>query len=204
MLAAKQQDPSLPIDSSGKWTGPDQLLMVASNADPGKKTGEVAQAQFEKLGFKIKFRTVPQDTLYTKFCNVPAEKIAICPNVGFFKDFNDPQALLDPVFNGNNILPGNNSNWSQLDVPAINDAMDEGGGAARRARAHKAWGDHRQDGHRAGAGDPLPVGQDPHGRVRRRARRHQPVLDELGPQLHLAEVAHLPAVAPLPRSVCTG
>ena len=79
MLAAKKEDPSLPIDADGKWTDSDQLLMVASNADPGKKTAEVAQAQFEKLGFKIKFRTVPQDTLYTKFCNVPAQKIADLP-----------------------------------------------------------------------------------------------------------------------------
>ena len=71
MLAAKKEDPSLPIDADGKWTDSDQLLMVASNADPGKKTAEVAQAQFEKLGFKIRFRAVPQDTLYTKFCNVP-------------------------------------------------------------------------------------------------------------------------------------
>ena len=42
MLAAKKQDPSLPIDANGKWTGGDQLLMVATNADPGKKTAEVA------------------------------------------------------------------------------------------------------------------------------------------------------------------
>jgi peptide/nickel transport system substrate-binding protein len=140
MLAAKRQDPSLPIDSSGKWTGPDQFLMVASNADPGKKTGEVAQAQFEKLGFKIKFRTVPQDTLYTKFCNVPAQKIAICPNVGFFKDFNDPQSLLDPVFNGNNILAQNNSNWPELDVRAINNAMTKAAVLPAGPQRYKAWG----------------------------------------------------------------
>jgi peptide/nickel transport system substrate-binding protein len=141
MLAAKQEDPSLPIDANGKWTGGDQLLMVASNADPGKKTGEVAQAQFEKLGFKIKFRTVPQDTLYTKFCNVPAQKIAICPNVGFFKDFNDPQGLLDPVFNGNNILQANNTNWTQLDDPKLNDAMAKAATLPIGSERSKAWGD---------------------------------------------------------------
>ena len=47
---------------------------------------------------------MPQDTLYTKYCNVPKAQVVICPNVGFFKDFNDPQSLLDPVFNGKNIL----------------------------------------------------------------------------------------------------
>jgi peptide/nickel transport system substrate-binding protein len=141
MLAAKAQDPSLPIDANGKWTGGDQLLMVASNADPGKKTGEVAQAQFEKLGFKIKFRTVPQDTLYTKFCNVPSQKIAICPNVGFFKDFQDPQGLLDPVFNGKNILEANNTNWTQLDDPKLNDAMAKAATLPIGAERNKAWGE---------------------------------------------------------------
>jgi peptide/nickel transport system substrate-binding protein len=141
MLAAKQQDPSLPIDADGKWTGGEQLLMVATNADPGKKTAEVAQSQFEQLGFKIKFRAVPQDTLYTKFCNVPSQKIAICPNVGFFKDFNDPQSLLDPVFNGNNILPVNNSNWPELNDPSINQAMEKAALLPVGPERDKAWGD---------------------------------------------------------------
>jgi peptide/nickel transport system substrate-binding protein len=140
MLAAKKEDPSLPIDANGMWTDSTQLLMVASNADPGKKTAEVAQAQFEKLGFKIKFRAVPQDTLYTKFCNVPSQKIAICPNVGWFKDFNDPQAVLDAVFNGNNILQANNSNWTQLNVPAINDAMGKAALLPAGPERNKAWG----------------------------------------------------------------
>jgi peptide/nickel transport system substrate-binding protein len=140
MLAAKKQDPSLPIDANGMWTGADKLLMVASNADPGKKTGEVAQAQFEKLGLKINFRTAPQDTLYTKFCNVPKAQVVICPNVGFFHDFNDPQSLLDPVFNGKNILQANNSNWSQLNDPAINDAMAKAAVLPAGPERDKAWG----------------------------------------------------------------
>jgi peptide/nickel transport system substrate-binding protein len=140
MLAAKKEDPSLSIDAGGMWTGGEELLMVATNADPGKKTAEVALDQFEKLGFKLKFRTVPQDTLYTRFCNVPKAKVVICPNVGFFKDFNDPQSLLDPVFNGNNILDANNSNWSQLNVPAINDAMTKAAVLPVGPERSKAWG----------------------------------------------------------------
>jgi peptide/nickel transport system substrate-binding protein len=141
MLAAKEQDPSLPIDANGKWTGGEKLLMVAANADPGKKTAEVALQQFQKLGFQINFRTAPQDTLYTKFCNVPKAEVVICPNVGFQKDFFDPQSLLDPVFNGNNILPANNSNWSQLNVPAINEAMTKAAALPAGAERDKAWGE---------------------------------------------------------------
>jgi peptide/nickel transport system substrate-binding protein len=129
----------LPI-TDGKWTGSDKILTIATNADPGKKTAESFQGQIEeKLGFKLNFRPVPQDTLYTKFCGVPAQKVAICPNVGWFKDFSDPQSMLDPTFNGKNIIPQGNVNWPQLNVPAINDAMAAAAVLPAGPERNKAW-----------------------------------------------------------------
>jgi hypothetical protein len=64
MLAAKQQDASLPIDANGRWTGSDKVLTITGNADPAKKTGEVFQNQMAQLGFKMNLRLVPADTLY--------------------------------------------------------------------------------------------------------------------------------------------
>lgn len=139
MLAAKKEDPSLPIDANGKWTGGEKLLTIATNADPGKKTAEVFQGQMAQLGFKLNFRIVPQDTLYTKFLGVPKQKVALGPNVGWFKDFADPQSMLDATFNGNNILQQGNVNWSQLDVPAINDAMKAASTVPIGAERNKAW-----------------------------------------------------------------
>jgi peptide/nickel transport system substrate-binding protein len=139
MLAAKQQDPSLPIDASGKWTGGQKVLTIATNADPGKKTAEVFQGQMEQLGFKLNFRIVPQDTLYTKFCGVPKQDVAICPNVGWFKDFSDPQSMLDATFNGKNILQQGNVNWPQLNDPAINAAMKTASTVPVGPARNKAW-----------------------------------------------------------------
>jgi peptide/nickel transport system substrate-binding protein len=65
--------------------------------------------------------------------------VAICPNVGWFKDFADPQTSLDATFNGKNILPTGNSNWTQLDDSAINKAMDAGAEVAAPAERAKAW-----------------------------------------------------------------
>jgi peptide/nickel transport system substrate-binding protein len=141
MLAAKREDPGLPIDSGGRWTGGEPLLMVASDADPGRKTGEVAQAQFEKLGFKIRLRTASEGALGTKFCGLPAAKVAVCPNFSFTRDYNDPQGLLDPVFNGRNIVPANNANWSQLDDPALNRAMDAAARLPAGGARNRAWGE---------------------------------------------------------------
>ncbi len=124
---------------SGKYTGSEKLLTIASNADPGKKTAESAQSQFEKLGFKLNFRVVPQDTLYTKFCSVPASKYAICPNVGFFKDYYDAQTLLEPTFSGKAINPSNNSNWPQLNDPKVNALIAKANGIAPGPDRDKAW-----------------------------------------------------------------
>jgi peptide/nickel transport system substrate-binding protein len=132
------QKEGLPI-KDGKWTGGEKVLTIATNADPGKKTAEVFQGQMEQLGFKLNFRIVPQDTLYTKFLSVPKAKVALGPNVGWFKDFADPQSMLDATFNGKNILDQGNVNWPQLDVPAINDAMKQASTVPVGPERNKAW-----------------------------------------------------------------
>jgi peptide/nickel transport system substrate-binding protein len=132
------QKDGLPIQN-GKWTGGEKILTIATNADPGKKTAEVFQGQMEQLGFKLNFRIVPQDTLYTKFLSVPKQKVALGPNVGWFKDFADPQSMLDATFNGDNILQQGNVNWPQLNVPAINQAMKDAATVAVGPERNKAW-----------------------------------------------------------------
>ena len=94
----------------------------------------------EQLGFKLNLRLVPVDTLFTKFCGVPSAKVAVCPNVGWFRDFADAQSMLDATFNGDNIIEQGNVNWPQLDQPAINAAMKAAavtptGGARNQALA---------------------------------------------------------------------
>jgi peptide/nickel transport system substrate-binding protein len=125
---------------SGKYTGSDELLMVTSNVDPGKAQAEVAKAQLEKLGFKIRLRTVPQDAVYTEWCQQPKKKIAVCGSAGWFKDFNDPQSMLDPTFKGSNFSPdGGNNNLAELRDPKIDKAMDDAATLEGKPR-FQAWG----------------------------------------------------------------
>jgi peptide/nickel transport system substrate-binding protein len=118
-----------------------ELLTIATNADPGNQTAQVAQAQLNKMGFKLNYRKVPQDTLYTKFCGVPKSNYVICPNVGWFKDFTDPQSLLEPTFKGEAIKPQGNVNWSLLDDKKINDAMTQAALAPAGTERSQAWAD---------------------------------------------------------------
>uniref|UniRef100_A0A6J5YUQ4 Unannotated protein n=1 Tax=freshwater metagenome TaxID=449393 RepID=A0A6J5YUQ4_9ZZZZ len=126
---------------TGMYTGSEKLLMVGTSGGAAQKSAELAAAQFEKLGFKPKLRLVTQDAMYTKFCNTPKADVIICPNVGWLKDFSDPQTMLDPTFNGKNIVPVNNSNWPLLDNEAINSAMDKAELVVGTSARNKAWAD---------------------------------------------------------------
>ena len=127
--------------TSGKCTGSCDITMVGDNAPPGSDTAQVVKGQLEQLGFKVNFQPVAHDIMYTKFCNVPKNEPNVCPNVGWLKDFNDPQSILDIPFNGDAIVPStNNSNWPQLDDPAINKAIDKAELINDPTARAQAWG----------------------------------------------------------------
>ena len=126
--------------ASGKYEGNEDLLMVGTSEGVAQKAAEVAKENFEKMGFKVRLRLVTQDAMYTKFCNSPPAKVAICPNVGWLKDFSDAQTYLDPTFNGANILQTGNSNWSQLNDPELNKMMDDAKTTHRSAGAGRMRG----------------------------------------------------------------
>jgi peptide/nickel transport system substrate-binding protein len=125
--------------ASGRYEGDEELLMVGTSEGVAQKAAEIAKENFEQLGFSVRLRLATQDAMYTKFCNVPSADVAICPNVSWGKDFGDPQTVLDPTFNGDNIIPQLNSNWPELDVREINAAMDEAALVTDRDERARAW-----------------------------------------------------------------
>ncbi len=107
---------------SGKYTGP-PLLTVADNQPPASDTAQAVQSQLGQIGIKLTFREVPHATMLTKYCEVPKAKVAICPTVGWGKDFFDSQSMITPVFYGGNIVPSGNTNMAQANDPALNAQM---------------------------------------------------------------------------------
>lgn len=127
---------------SGKCTGADcEIVMVGDDSPPGSDTAAVAKSQLEELGFTVNYQKVTHDIMYTKFCSTPSNAPQVCPNVGWLKDFNDGQSMLDPTFNGENIVPENNSNWPQLNVPSINKAIDAATLIDDPVERANAWGE---------------------------------------------------------------
>jgi peptide/nickel transport system substrate-binding protein len=105
--------------ATGKYTG-GPLLMVADNASPAKETAEAFATQIAQIGFKVNLEEVPNATMLSKFCTVPKSQPALCPSMGWGKDFFDSQSLIDPLFDGSNIASTGNTNLAQLNDPTVN------------------------------------------------------------------------------------
>jgi peptide/nickel transport system substrate-binding protein len=126
---------------SGRYVGTQTFTLVTADRGAAKRQAEVAAAQFRRMGFRVRLRTVPADAVYTEYCQRPDLKLFSCGAAGWFKDFVDPQAMLEPTFKGSAIhLEGGNNNLSQLDDPKINAAMDDAATKTGDERL-KAWAD---------------------------------------------------------------
>ncbi len=117
------------------------VVMVGDNEAPADKTAQVVLSAVQSLGFKVNFKSVEHSTMYTSFCQVPAKKVDICPNVGWVKDFNDPASMFQVPFYGPSISQDNNSNFSQLNDPKVNRMIAKAGTITDPAARAKAWGD---------------------------------------------------------------
>ncbi len=124
---------------SGKYTGGKTLQVVGSSNPPEKEDAEITNQTLEKLGFTTKLTLVEQSTMYDKYCGVPKEEIDVCPSVAWIADFADPQTVLDVTFNGNDIVPIDNDNWSQTNVPKLNAEMAAAELVTGTEARAKAW-----------------------------------------------------------------
>jgi peptide/nickel transport system substrate-binding protein len=126
---------------SGKYTGSAVPLEVGvAGTGTGTRAAEITQAMLGKLGIKVKLRFVTSDAYITKFCGVP-KKVAVCPSSAWGQDFKDAQTQLQPTFDGRAIAPANNANYSELDDPQVNAAIDKALALPPGEDRNKAWAD---------------------------------------------------------------
>jgi peptide/nickel transport system substrate-binding protein len=126
--------------ASGRYQG-EPILMVGPSSGNGKAISQLAKQAFESVGFDVKLRLLSMEVVMTRFCGYPKAAVAVCPNVGWVKDFADGQTYLDPTFNGENIQPVGNSNISMLDDPGVNAAIDKAKTLTDPAARAQAWGE---------------------------------------------------------------
>ena len=75
----------------GKYTGA-PLLAVADNEPPASNTALAIQSELAQIGIRLNLRQVPHATMGSKFCEVPAAKVAICPSLSWGWGFSTRRA----------------------------------------------------------------------------------------------------------------
>ena len=88
---------------SGRYTGKRRIVLVGGDDPIGRKVARVARRDLERLGFRVRLRLVEAQE-FGPTCGDGPPRVHICAIGGWLRDFSDPQTILDPLFNGNNIL----------------------------------------------------------------------------------------------------
>jgi peptide/nickel transport system substrate-binding protein len=125
---------------TGSYTSGGALQVVSGNGGNAPAIAQIVVAALNALGFKTHLSLVDQAVMYTKYCGVPKQQIDVCPSSGWIRDFNDPLTVLYVPFNGAAIVPTNNSNWSMLNDPSINAAMNRAETIVSPTKSAQAWG----------------------------------------------------------------
>ena len=202
MLKAKAE--GVPVSDDGRYTGGEKLLTIATNADPGLQTATVAQSQLEELGFKLNFRQVPQDTLYTRFCNVPGTGLGDLPERRLVPRLHGPAVAAGADVQGRGDQAAGQRQLLHARRAGDRRRHDEGGDDPRGAGAQQGVGGHQPPGRRAGARDPVRLGRLVQPRVRGRPGGRERLHDRLGLRVLLHQVGRPLPLFRSPPSACGG
>jgi peptide/nickel transport system substrate-binding protein len=138
-LAVAQQYMKAAGYPSGKYTGTGTIQVVGADNGNAPAIEQIVVQALTELGFHSHLSEVDQSVMYSKYCGVPKQEIDVCPSSGWIRDFADPLTALYVPFNGAAITSTNNSNFSQLNDPQINAAMNRAGLIMDPAAAAEAW-----------------------------------------------------------------
>jgi peptide/nickel transport system substrate-binding protein len=103
----------------------DKDITVWTNDEPDRKRiGEYYHDLLTQLGFNATLKVVAGDVYFATIGNTSAPDL----DTGFidwFQDFPHPDDFFRPLLNGENILPTNNSNYSQVAIPENDATMNK-------------------------------------------------------------------------------
>jgi peptide/nickel transport system substrate-binding protein len=103
----------------------DRDITVWTDDEPDRKRiGQYYQDLLKQLGFNADLKVISGDTYFQTIGNLSTPDL----DTGFadwFQDFPHPDDFFRPLLNGTNILPTNNNNYSQANIPANDAKQDE-------------------------------------------------------------------------------
>jgi peptide/nickel transport system substrate-binding protein len=119
-----------------------KLLLVGDAAGAGPKQIESLRADLEAIGFdNFEIKQLNYPDYYTQYYTSPRTNTAI-GMAAWCEDYPSPITFLEPLLYGPNILPQGNSNYSELDDPQVNKAIEDAAAIPiDQPEAETAWED---------------------------------------------------------------
>ena len=113
---------------------------VLTTATPkGRAQAAAFQASMKKVGVTITVQAVDPGVFYTTAGDTKTEPEFVVAAWG--PDWPAASTVIPPLFDGRQIVPQGNQNFSQLNDKAVNDEMDRISAITDQDAAAKAWGD---------------------------------------------------------------
>ena len=118
----------------------EEIYVVGSSTPPHDKYFESVRKDLEELGFTNIRSQLPEfPNQYSQFYGIPSKNVDLGVSAGWCQDYPDGFTFFDPLFHGDNILQSGNSNYSEIDDPELNQAIDEAAAEIDLAARDKAW-----------------------------------------------------------------
>jgi peptide/nickel transport system substrate-binding protein len=95
------------------------ITVWTDNESPNNEAGEYYAGVLKELGFNAKLKIINKDNYFTIIGNRSTPDL----DTGFgdwYEDYPHPNDFFQPLLSGESILPTNNGNFANYDVPAIN------------------------------------------------------------------------------------
>jgi peptide/nickel transport system substrate-binding protein len=101
-----------------------EITVWTDSESPNDEAGTYYQDVLEKIGFDAKLKVVSPDTYFTLMGNssTPDRDTGW---VNWFEDYPHPNDFFQPLLAGESIQPTNNTNWSEIDDPALNAKIEQ-------------------------------------------------------------------------------
>jgi peptide/nickel transport system substrate-binding protein len=96
-----------------------EITVWGNNGDPNNEAGEYYEDVLSKLGFETTLKLVDIASYFTVIGNLST------PNLdtgwaNWLQDYPHPNDYFEPQLAGESIMPTSNTNWAQMDDPALN------------------------------------------------------------------------------------
>jgi peptide/nickel transport system substrate-binding protein len=101
-----------------------EITVWTDSESPNGEAGEYYEGVLDELGFDAKLKIVNPDTYFTLMSNTSTPDLDT-GWTNWFEDYPHPNDFFQPLLDAESIQPTNNTNWSQIDDPALSAKINQ-------------------------------------------------------------------------------